>query len=150
MEGWDQEEWKTYGTCLSTPGDWFTFDPVQELRCKVICGTCPVAVDCLDFAVQTRCDEGIWGGLNKEERRRIRRRLPHPRSPEYEPHLITIIDRYTDAAGRLLDDLDHPIHGPKLLESLTRSKLTERTDLETAASSLDLDLEPLDLAEAAV
>jgi WhiB family redox-sensing transcriptional regulator len=33
-----------------------------------------VSRQCLDFALETNQDSGIWGGLTEEERRVIRRR----------------------------------------------------------------------------
>lgn len=39
-----------------------------------ICATCPVREQCLEFALQTRQVDGVWGGLTEPERRRVRRR----------------------------------------------------------------------------
>ena len=39
-----------------------------------MCGQCTVAQECLDFALDTNQDSGIWGGLSEEERRVIRRK----------------------------------------------------------------------------
>ncbi len=41
---------------------------------KRVCGECEVSKACLDFALDTNQDSGIWGGLSEEERRVIRRR----------------------------------------------------------------------------
>ena len=48
---------------------------VQIDRAKQVCGECPVKVDCLDYALETNQDAGIWGGTSEEERRGLRRRL---------------------------------------------------------------------------
>jgi len=40
---------------------------------KAICATCPVAAPCLEFALTTNQEYGVWGGLDEEERREIRR-----------------------------------------------------------------------------
>lgn len=42
---------------------------------KEVCGECPVKVDCLDYALETNQDSGIWGGTSEEERRTLRRRI---------------------------------------------------------------------------
>lgn len=42
---------------------------------KAICATCPVREECLEFALLTRQEDGIWGGTTETERRRLRRRL---------------------------------------------------------------------------
>ena len=41
---------------------------------REICATCPVREECLEFALATRQDDGVWGGLTETERRRLRRR----------------------------------------------------------------------------
>ena len=40
---------------------------------KRICFECPSASECLDFALFTNQENGIWGGCTEEERRQIRR-----------------------------------------------------------------------------
>jgi WhiB family redox-sensing transcriptional regulator len=40
---------------------------------KRVCEQCSVTQECLDFALETNQDSGIWGGLSEEERRSIRR-----------------------------------------------------------------------------
>jgi WhiB family redox-sensing transcriptional regulator len=46
---------------------------VQIARAKHVCGECPVSRDCLQFALETNQDSGIWGGTSEEERRVMRR-----------------------------------------------------------------------------
>jgi len=46
---------------------------LQIAKAKSVCGECPVKVDCLDFALITNQDTGIWGGLSEDERRQMRR-----------------------------------------------------------------------------
>ena len=40
---------------------------------KRICDMCPVKMDCLTYAVETRQFFGIWGGLTEDERKEDRR-----------------------------------------------------------------------------
>jgi WhiB family redox-sensing transcriptional regulator len=43
-----------------------------------ICVTCPVAKQCLEYALDNHVDHGVWGGKSERERRRLlreRRRL---------------------------------------------------------------------------
>jgi len=42
-------------------------------RAKHICAPCPVRSQCLNYALDHRQEQGIWGGLTEEERRRIPR-----------------------------------------------------------------------------
>jgi WhiB family redox-sensing transcriptional regulator len=41
----------------------------QVNQAKVICAGCPVRRHCLAFALDTRQDHGVWGGMSEEERR---------------------------------------------------------------------------------
>jgi len=46
---------------------------VQIEQARAVCRQCPVQSDCLDFALTTNQDSGIWGGTSEEERRVLRR-----------------------------------------------------------------------------
>jgi WhiB family redox-sensing transcriptional regulator len=45
----------------------------QTGRAKAVCHECPVIEACLAWALDTCQDAGVWGGLDEEERREIRR-----------------------------------------------------------------------------
>jgi superfamily II DNA or RNA helicase len=40
---------------------------------KNLCATCPVAVKCLDFSIETGIKHGVWGGQSERERRALRK-----------------------------------------------------------------------------
>lgn len=40
---------------------------------KALCSTCPCKQPCLDFAMETRQEFGVWGGLDEQERLALRR-----------------------------------------------------------------------------
>jgi WhiB family transcriptional regulator, redox-sensing transcriptional regulator len=42
-------------------------------RARAICHDCPVRQACLDYAMATSQQHGIWGGFTEEERHRRRR-----------------------------------------------------------------------------
>jgi len=44
----------------------------QAVRAKAVCARCPVAGDCLAWALATGQDAGVWGRTTEEERRAIR------------------------------------------------------------------------------
>lgn len=46
---------------------------VSQDHAKRVCHACHVQQQCLDYALETNQDSGIWGGLTEEERRIIRR-----------------------------------------------------------------------------
>ena len=41
----------------------------QITQAKAICAGCPVRRQCLAFALDTRQDHGVWGGMSEQERR---------------------------------------------------------------------------------
>lgn len=75
------DDWRSRAACL-TAKDPEIFFPVgegpqaqqQTKDAKRICHTCPAMTDCLNWALETHQDSGIWGGLDERERRRIHRR----------------------------------------------------------------------------
>jgi WhiB family redox-sensing transcriptional regulator len=46
----------------------------QAGEATLVCASCPVAADCLTWAIETRLDYGIAGGMTKDERAAERRR----------------------------------------------------------------------------
>jgi WhiB family redox-sensing transcriptional regulator len=40
---------------------------------KAICLVCDVRQECLEWAIATGQDAGVWGGLSEDERRAVRR-----------------------------------------------------------------------------
>ena len=77
--GSDSRRWQERANCYGVDPD--LFFPVgttgQALisidHAKRVCRECTVTSECLDFALETNQDSGIWGGLSAEERRQIRR-----------------------------------------------------------------------------
>lgn len=47
----------------------------QVERAKVICARCEVCDQCLEWALDTGQDVGVWGGKTEDERRSLRRHL---------------------------------------------------------------------------
>ncbi len=47
---------------------------IRECRAKRVCAECPLRLECLDEALRLMVRYGIWGGLNRDERLRERRR----------------------------------------------------------------------------
>jgi len=76
---WDGEAWRERARCRDV--DSSLFFPVgvtgeaevQTRKAKRVCGDCCVRLECLEFALRTNQEYGIWGGKDEEERRLIRR-----------------------------------------------------------------------------
>ena len=45
----------------------------QVERATAICSACPVRAECLEWSLVTCQDAGVWGGLDEEARRELRR-----------------------------------------------------------------------------
>lgn len=65
--------------CEQSPDAFFIEqgDPNRQYKVKLaksICNDCPVKFLCLEYALESNEDEGIWGGLTNSERKAIRRR----------------------------------------------------------------------------
>jgi hypothetical protein len=43
-------------------------------QAQKVCASCPVRVECLEYALTHRIEHGVWGGASERERRRILRR----------------------------------------------------------------------------
>ncbi len=40
---------------------------------KAVCESCPSLTPCLEFALMTNQDTGVWGGTSEDERRKLRK-----------------------------------------------------------------------------
>jgi WhiB family transcriptional regulator, redox-sensing transcriptional regulator len=70
--------WMAAGNCRNYPPEaFFPSDGVGVDRARKICASCPVTMQCLEYALEHRIEHGVWGGCSERERRRIlkRRRL---------------------------------------------------------------------------
>jgi WhiB family redox-sensing transcriptional regulator len=77
----DRDDWREHSACRDTDPDLFfpvgtTGPAIEQIEAaKAVCRACDVQKNCLDYALSTNQDSGIWGGTSEEERRAIRRRL---------------------------------------------------------------------------
>lgn len=46
----------------------------QIVEAKRICATCGVQEECLQYALESNQEAGVWGGYAEDERRRLRKR----------------------------------------------------------------------------
>jgi len=76
---WDRENWRDGASCrhlnaaLFFPSGNTGAALEQILAAKAVCRTCPVRSQCLEFALESNQEAGIWGGTDEDERRRLRR-----------------------------------------------------------------------------
>jgi WhiB family redox-sensing transcriptional regulator len=53
---------------------------VQIEEAKLVCQRCPVLEPCLQWALESGQDAGVWGGLSEDERRELKRRTTRVRA----------------------------------------------------------------------
>lgn len=68
-------EWMAKGQCRNyPPAAFFPSDGVGVDAARQICAGCGVREACLEYALASRIDHGVWGGCSERERRRILKR----------------------------------------------------------------------------
>jgi WhiB family redox-sensing transcriptional regulator len=73
-----EPDWRDASACRREDPDLFAPDGTTGkwvpiiAQAKAICNRCPVRPTCLQWALDTRQESGIWGGLTEDERWRIK------------------------------------------------------------------------------
>lgn len=76
---WDTDDWRDRAACRDTDPDLFfpvgsTGPAVDQIAAaKAVCNQCTVQQTCLEFAMATNQESGVWGGTCEDERRKLRR-----------------------------------------------------------------------------
>jgi WhiB family redox-sensing transcriptional regulator len=81
QQSWAGNEsgWRGEAKCLgSDPALFFplgsTGEPMEQaVSAKRVCQSCTVRPRCLQFALETNQDAGVWGGTTEDERKTLRR-----------------------------------------------------------------------------
>lgn len=72
------EGWRDQAACRNTDPDLFfpigsTGVAVEQTdQAKAVCAACAVRGPCLQYALDTNQEAGVWGGASEEERRKLR------------------------------------------------------------------------------
>lgn len=70
----DIDSWRVYANCKGA--DTAIFFPEgnsTQKPAKDLCKGCFVKPECLEFALVTNQEAGIWGGMSERQRKRLRR-----------------------------------------------------------------------------
>jgi WhiB family redox-sensing transcriptional regulator len=76
---WDVDDWRQLSACRDTDPDLFfpigsTGPAVEQIdAAKAVCHECEAQKACLEFALATNQESGIWGGTSEDERRKLRK-----------------------------------------------------------------------------
>lgn len=73
-------EWLAAAPCGADPNAMFpnSRNPVAIAKAKTYCDRCPAIERCLQWALDTGEEHGVWGGLTEDERRALKRRPARP------------------------------------------------------------------------
>ncbi len=72
-------DWRHKAACLEEDPELFfpvgtTGAALEQADCaKSVCRRCEVIDECLEWALATNQDAGVWGGTSEDERRTLRR-----------------------------------------------------------------------------
>lgn len=75
----EEREWRDFAACRDTDPDLFfpvgtTGAALEQIKSsKRICKTCEVRAECLQYALATNQESGVWGGTSEDERRVLRK-----------------------------------------------------------------------------
>lgn len=64
--------WRGQALCATVGTDPFFTDGLED-EARAVCARCPVRVECLAYAIETRQPDGVWGGLDDAERMALAR-----------------------------------------------------------------------------
>ena len=73
-------DWRHLAACRDEDPELFfpigTTGPavLQITEAKAVCQRCDVSSDCLEWALDSGQEAGVWGGLSEDERRALRER----------------------------------------------------------------------------
>ena len=79
-------DWRHYAVCRDEDPELFfpvgTAGPAvrQTEEAKSVCRRCPVVAQCLQWAVTSDQETGVWGGMSEDERRAAKRRAARQRT----------------------------------------------------------------------
>ncbi|WP_019819119.1 WhiB family transcriptional regulator [Saccharomonospora saliphila] len=73
----DNADWRLDAACRDEDPE--LFFPVSDMgpgaqqtaRAKAVCARCPVANQCLEYAIENGLDHGVFGGTTERERRAL-------------------------------------------------------------------------------
>jgi WhiB family redox-sensing transcriptional regulator len=88
MKGTDMSNWRDDAACRGANPDLFfplgfsTAAAKQTADAKAVCAGCAVAFACLQSALESGQDAGVWGGMSEKERRELKRRLARGQAQE--------------------------------------------------------------------
>lgn len=88
LTGFNKLAWRQRAACQDEDPEIFfpngsTGPALEQIaQAKTVCQRCPVLSECLEWALATNEDAGIWGGKTEDERHTLRRSRQRKRREE--------------------------------------------------------------------
>ena len=68
----EAEDWRDQAACRGLdPTIFYPVDDDGVSVAQVVCNACDVRHECLEYALERREKDGVWGGATERDRRRI-------------------------------------------------------------------------------
>lgn len=88
-----RSSWVSRGACAIAT-EVFMREPLDVAGCKSICKHCPVIGLCLDYAIANDERFGVWGGLDRKERKAVKAQRDVSNVPlEFRDHYLKVEGR---------------------------------------------------------
>lgn len=71
----NDQPWRKEAACVGSSHLFFTERGTPLDRAVTMCMECPVRIDCIEYAIETRPSYGLWGGFGAKPLQHIRRLL---------------------------------------------------------------------------
>lgn len=110
------QTWAAHAACASAPPDALFVRGAAQRDARVRCFGCPVRMECLADALESKTTFGVWGGLTERERRALLRQYPD----------VENWDTWLDGDDVTAVELRSPI-APRIITRLRQSQATMRT-----------------------
>ena len=93
----DTRRWTAGAACVGSEHLMFPTDKDEPgtAAAKALCDSCPVRQQCLNEALDNNESAGIWGGLDPDERRSLKRRTARRTASEPESKHVVRVGVYT-------------------------------------------------------
>lgn len=75
MTALHREDWTVQAKCRGMEDALFP-EAADQKRARLLCSGCPVRLECLSEALDSRIEWGVWGGMTERERRLLLRQRP--------------------------------------------------------------------------
>lgn len=87
--------WQDHAACVGMDPELFfpEYTYMIEPIVLAVCSECPVRDHCRQYAIDTKEDHGVWGGLNEEQRAALNRTRSRVHCPDCHS------DRVTELSG---------------------------------------------------